>query len=70
MVSAANGGRPRLPSGKYGVIGSTSGVYGTTRSISAKNSRLRLRLVGGFRAKSVFLTQIFVVHQFTEQVGG
>jgi hypothetical protein len=47
MVSTANGGRPPLApgAGAYGAISETSSAHGTTRFISSRNSRLRVRLV-------------------------
>ena len=45
IVSTGNGGRPRLPSGACGNISATSLPHGTTRFISSRNSRLRVRLV-------------------------
>ncbi|KQP23489.1 hypothetical protein ASF43_06440 [Pseudorhodoferax sp. Leaf267] len=43
---------PALPSGAYGVIRLISAAHGTTRSISARNSRFRVRLVVRFRPRS------------------
>ena len=60
IVSTANGGRPRLPSGAYGVIRPTKAAHGTTRSISARNSRLRVRLVVRLRPRSA----CFMAHDF------
>jgi len=44
MASGDYGGRPRLPSGKYGDTKATRSAYGTTCSISSRNSRRRVRL--------------------------
>lgn len=44
IASAAKGGRPRRPSGRYGDTSATNSDYGTTRSISPRNSRRRVRL--------------------------
>lgn len=57
IVSMTNGVRPRLPSGAYGVIKLTRTAHGTTRSISARNSRLRVRLVVRPRS-ACFMAQI------------
>src|SRR5581483_3795684 len=43
-LSGANGGRPRLPSGRYGDTSATNSAQGTTRSISSRNSRRLVRL--------------------------
>lgn len=43
--STGNGGRPRLPSGMNGAICATKSAHGTTRSISSRNSRRRVRFV-------------------------
>ena len=43
--STGNGGRPRLPSGMNGTISATRADHGTTRSISSRNSRRRVRFV-------------------------
>src|SRR6218665_516368 len=60
IVSTANGGRPRLPSQAYRAISATNAAHGTTRSISARNSRLRVRFVVRFRPRSAcFMAQIF-----------
>ncbi|SPD37293.1 protein of unknown function (plasmid) [Cupriavidus taiwanensis] len=53
IASTANGGRPRLPSGAYGAISITRSAHGTTRFISSRNSRLRVRLVDKFSPRSV-----------------
>jgi hypothetical protein len=45
IASGGNGGDPRLPSGRYGVISATRSDHGTTRSISPRNSRRRVGLV-------------------------
>ena len=47
IVSTANGGRPPLAlgAGACGAISDTSSAHGTTRFISSRNSRLRVRLV-------------------------
>src|ERR1700712_5268675 len=45
IVSTGNGGRPRLPPGACGNTSATSSLHGTTRFISSRNSRLRVRLV-------------------------
>lgn len=44
MVATANGGRPALPAGAYGVISATNSVHGITRLVSPRNSRLRVLL--------------------------
>src|SRR5581483_6754840 len=43
-LSGANGGRPRLPSGRYGDTSATNSAQGTTRSISSRNSWRLVRL--------------------------
>ena len=53
IVLTKNGGRPRRPCGAYGAINASSSVHGTTRSICARNSRLRVRLVLRFNPSSV-----------------
>ncbi|MCY1311198.1 hypothetical protein D9M70_614770 [compost metagenome] len=45
-------GWPRLPSGAYGAISITKSAHGTTRFISSRNSRLRVRLVDKFSPRS------------------
>ena len=60
IASTANGGRPRLPSGAYGAISITRSAHGTTRFISPKNSRLRVRFVDKFSPRSVhFMAYMF-----------
>ena len=64
IVSTAKGGRPRFPSGAYGVIRSTSACQGTTRSISSRNSRLRVRFVVRFSPRSACF-MAHTVHHIT-----
>ena len=59
IVSTGNGGRPRRPAGACGVTNATSVAQGTTRFISSRNSRLRVRLVERFNPRSAcFIDQI------------
>src|SRR5690242_6252893 len=48
IVSIANGGRPVLLFGQCGSMISTNTFQGTTRSISSRNSRLRVFFVDRF----------------------
>src|SRR5215218_2759239 len=49
IVSTANGGRPVFARGQCGSTTCTSAGHGTTRSISSRNSRLRVFFVDRFR---------------------
>ena len=51
IVSIANGGRPVLARGQCGSTICTSTAHGTTRSISSRNSRLRVFFVDRFRPR-------------------
>src|SRR3954447_10048896 len=59
IVSTLNGGRPVLAFGQCGSTICTSTAHGTTRSISSKNSRLRVFFVERFRpSPSCFMLAI------------
>ena len=61
IVSMANGGRPVLLFGQYGSMISTRTFHGATRSISSRNSRLRVFFVDRFRPSlACFMSSMFV----------
>ena len=51
IVSAANGGRPVFERGQCGSTIAISADHGTTRSMSWRNSRLRVFLVDRFNPR-------------------
>jgi hypothetical protein len=61
MASCAKGGRPVLATGEAAAINATSSRYGTTSSISSRNTALRVRLALRFSPSSAcfFMTQWF-----------
>lgn len=51
IVATGNGGRPVSPFGQCGSINLYSRDHITTRLISSKNSRLRVRLLDRFKPR-------------------
>ena len=51
-IGHTHGGRPRVPTGECELINSTNAAHGTTRLISSRNARLRVRFIVRFRPRS------------------